>query len=151
MTTLQKFFAVCLRGCFAVMFSFFAVMLFLSYERNHDGVFNTPKYHDLASYQQDGGKVLDYYLGYTLLEGYDTQTEPDDEGMVSRTPAAMQNTLYTIIVIGLLVILSFTAWVCITEATTMKTVIIGYLSSIALILISIQFISYFLKEGISLL
>lgn len=92
---------------------------------------------------------MDYYLGYTLMDGYDTQTEPDEDGMCSPTSSEILGKLYSLFIAIGIIVLSFITWTKVTRKTNLKDNLIGYLLSIILILISIQFISYFTREGIN--
>lgn len=84
---------------------------------------------------------MDYYLGYTLMDGYDTETKPNFSEIL--------NGLYSLFMAMGITVLSFITWTKVTKKTNLKDNLIGYLLSIILILISIQFISYFAREGIN--
>ena len=134
---------------FIITAAFFFAVLIVSFNRHHDGIFNTPQFKNLVSYQEAGGTTLDYYLGYTLMDGYDTQTEPDEDGMCSPTSSEILGKLYSLFIAIGIIVLSFITWTKVTRKTNLKDNLIGYLLSIILILISIQFISYFTREGIN--
>ncbi len=133
---------------FIITAAFFFAVLIVSFNRHHDGVLNTPRFKNLVSYQEAGGTTLDYYLGYTLMDGYDTQTEPDEEGICSPTSSEILDGLYSLFVAIGIIVLSLITWTKVTK-TNLKDNLIGYFLSIILILISIQFISYFAREGIN--
>lgn len=126
---------------FIITAAFFFAVLIVSFNRHYDGRFNTPRFENLASYQEAGGTTLDYYLGYTLMDGYDTETKPDFSEIL--------NGLYSLFMAMGITVLSFITWTKVTKKTNLKDNLIGYLLSIILILISIQFISYFAREGIN--
>lgn len=133
---------------FIITAAFFFAVLIVSFNRHHDGIFNTPRFKNLVSYQEAGGTTLDYYLGYTLMDGYDTQTEPDEEGICSPTSSEILDKLYSLFIAIGIIVLSFITWTKVTKKN-LKDNLIGYLLSIILILLSIQFISYFAREGIN--
>lgn len=133
---------------FIITAAFFFAVLIVSFNRHHDGVLNTPRFKNLVSYQEAGGTTLDYYLGYTLMDGYDTQTEPDEEGICYPTSSEILDGLYSLFVAIGIIVLSLMTWTKVTK-TNLKDNLIGYFLSIILILISIQFISYFAREGIN--
>ena len=85
---------------------FLALVLGLSIGRHVDREWNYPMYQSLQEYKEAGGSTINYYLGYQLLEGYDTPNDDTygDEGYSDRRQTG--NTLYTCgIVLGIILIM----------------------------------------------
>ena len=141
MKNFKKIVACFLCLSFIITAAFFFAVLIVSFNRHHDGIFNTPRFKNLVSYQEAGGTTLDYYLGYTLMDGYDTETKPNFSEILDG--------LYGLFMAMGIMVLSFITWTKVTKKTNLKDNLIGYLLSIILILLSIQFISYFAREGIN--
>lgn len=120
---------------------FFGLVVFFTVMRKNDGEWNIPRYESVVEYQQTGGSSLDYYLGYKLLTGYDT---------LETSAETVFDFLYSI---GFFLLLGCSiqyALVLLGEKRSWEMRPIDYIVPILLVLCSMQFVSYLIREGIPL-
>lgn len=85
-----------------IIISFLILICVASCHRKQNGTLDYMKYSTIESYKTHGGNELDYYLGYILIDGYDTQ-ESNGDGTWSSSSKEIKNGLYTMGVMILLV------------------------------------------------
>lgn len=121
-----------------IIISFLILICVASCHRKQNGTLDYMKYSTIESYKTHGGNELDYYLGYILIDGYDTQ-ESNGDGTWSSSSKEIKNGLYTM---GIMILLVF-----IMIAHNNSTAMIKNILSILIVLLGIHFAHYSAKEG----
>lgn len=140
--------------CFSslILAVFLLVCIISTLSRQNDGHWNRPRYETSTSYQEAGGSKIDYYLGYKLIEGYDTITEADENGEVTSTPKQKKDSLYGLgcwTGIGLLWGIAYIYRK--PNLQNNKEILVSLSANFVLLVLALQFTKYLIKEGFSLL
>lgn len=140
--------------CFSslILAVFFLICTISTLSRQNDGHWNRPRYETSTSYQEAGGSKIDYYLGYKLIEGYDTITEADENGEVTSTPEQKKDSLYGLgCWTGIGLLWGITYIYRKPNLQSNKEILASLSANFVLLVLALQFTNYLIKEGFSLL